>query len=80
MDRLRAERRKHAQQREATLARWGTFGQLFVMHQDEEGWSFLVKLAHERTGSEQVREHLWFEVLGLKPGMVHAPCVAKQSR
>lgn len=63
--------------RSLALARWGTFGQLFVMHQGEEGWRFLVKLAHGRSGSGQVREHLWFEVLGLKPGMVHVRLLSR---
>lgn len=60
-------------QQELSIARWGTFGQLFAMrrlHGEQDGWRFNVKLAFDQCASDS-REHLWFEVLGMKPGKVH---------
>ena len=59
-----------ARQSQLSLERWGTFGQLFVMRRGR-GWRFHVKLAFPRTSDPESREHLWFEVLGLRPGGVH---------
>ena len=55
-------------QRTLSLARWGTFGQLFAMHRGLD-WSFHVKMAYEQPSCGS-REHLWFEVLELRPGRV----------
>lgn len=49
--------------------RWGTFGQLFVIHHGD-AWRFHVKLACPRRGSGGMLEHLWFEVLELEPDKV----------
>ena len=53
-----------------STGRWGTFGQLFIMHRDHD-WRFHVRMACDRSTASPDREHLWFEVLGLKPGQVH---------
>jgi len=49
--------------------RWGTFGQLFVIHRGD-AWRFHVKLACPRRGTGEMLEHLWFEVLELEPDKV----------
>jgi hypothetical protein len=59
-------------QRTLSLGRWGTFGQLFVLRRDTDGFTFHVKMAYERQRFPRDREHLWFEVLDLKPGSVRA--------
>ena len=55
--------------------RWGTFGQLFAMHR-EDPWRFHVKMACSRDSSRDVREHLWFEVLELKPDQVRCRLIS----
>ena len=57
-------------QRSLSVSRWGTFGQLFAMNRQGTEWSFHVKLAYDQQAAG-TREHLWFEVLGLRPGRVH---------
>lgn len=56
--------------RQLSVQRFGTFGQLFAMHRRSD-WRFHVKLAFERGSCPDTREHLWFEVLELKPGRIH---------
>lgn len=56
-------------QRTLSVSRWGTFGQLFAINRGGNDWSFHVKLAYEQR-VPGAREHLWFEVLDLKPGRI----------
>jgi len=57
-------------QQKLSQSRWGTFGQLYAMHRRTGQWRFNVKLAY-RQRSRPFHEHLWFEVLGLKPDRIH---------
>lgn len=62
---------KRETQRMARLAleRWPNFGMLFARHrQQHPRWRFLCKLGLKTEHEE--REHLWFEVLGMKPGQI----------
>lgn len=56
--------------------RWGTFGLLFASHPSPD-WRFAVKLSYPFPGESQRREHLWFEVCGLKPGRIEAKLVSE---
>ncbi|HVJ82175.1 MAG TPA: hypothetical protein VNC50_14000 [Planctomycetia bacterium] len=49
--------------------RWPSFGMLFAGRRPRD-WRFAVKLRYGEEGAGC--EHLWFEVLGLKPGRVQA--------
>jgi hypothetical protein len=49
--------------------RWGTFGLLFALHR-EDPWRFHVKMGWPRAQERCDREHLWLEVLELRPGKV----------
>lgn len=51
---------------------WGRFGIRFV-DRKRSGDEFLIKLAYETAdGEPEEREHLWFEVVALRPGRVRA--------
>lgn len=63
--------------RMAQLARerWGTFGMLFASKRPSQ-WRFAVKLSYPAGNSELAPEHLWFDVLEIKPGRIQAKLVS----
>jgi hypothetical protein len=67
--RVESERR-----RRLAIDRFGVFGQLFVLRRNE-GWRFHAKLAFATAEADASREHLWFEVLALKPGRLKGACL-----
>ncbi len=67
-------RAESSRQSRLALERYGIFGQLFAIHR-KDGWRFHAKLRFEGTGTPPPREHLWFEVLELKPGQIRGTCL-----
>lgn len=64
-------------ERMARLARerWGRFGLLFASRHPP-GWRFAVKLGFPSATRPQTREHLWFDVLAIKPDRVKGKLVS----
>ncbi len=52
--------------------RFSYFESLLRQFEGREGWRFLVKLGYAIDGSEDSREHLWFEVHGYSDGRIDA--------
>jgi hypothetical protein len=63
-------------QRQLAVSRFGIFGQLFAIFRTKP-WEFLVKLAYPQAHDAGVHEHLWFEVLGLRPGRVQGKLLSE---
>jgi uncharacterized protein YegJ (DUF2314 family) len=59
--------------RRAARERFGVFGQLFAMRR-KQGWRFHAQLGFER-GAGPSSEHVWFEILELKPGRLRGVCL-----
>jgi len=69
---------KRETERMSLLARerWPVFGMLQARHKADEDFTFLVKLGYEIDGgSQDEREHLWFEVSGIAPDLVTAKLI-----
>ena len=64
--------------RMADLARerWSTFGLLFASRPPRD-WRFAVKLSYPMPDEPRHHEHLWFDVVGLKPDRIRATLVSQ---